>query len=212
MQEYVWVIYTIMLRARPIVIYGKRLISFIVRARIAGEKKQVHGRMHAEKGERRTKKHTPSEKLLRLIYDFRGFENPADLDLVVFICNKFRELGYSHEDFEFLSFDNIKSSKLGWELFKLSSLGLIETGSIYPSEKGKKYVEKNISDIDFSDLAKALGSIGKTYWGWLAAFYFIQSLSESNPQVKRKFEIHGLSKEQLDKTKELDQRLRSLLT
>ena len=159
------------------------------------------------------KRHTPSERLLRLIYDFKGFDNPADLDLAVFICSSFTDIGYDHEDFEFVSLDNIKSSRLGWDVFKLGSLELIEFGSICASEKGKAYVEKNLADIDFSEFAEAIASIEKTFWGWLATFYYIKSLSKLEPHIKERVpEIYQANQKEYAKTKEADQKLRSLLT
>lgn len=159
------------------------------------------------------KGHTSSEKILRLIYDFQGFDDPANLDQVVFICSRFMDLGYNHEDFEFVSLNGVKSSKLGWEIFKLSSLELIELGSIHASEKGKQYIEKNLVDVDFSHFAKAVSSVDKASWGWLAAFYYIKSLSKSDPEIKEKFpKIYESSQQQYAKTKEADKKLRSLIT
>lgn len=167
----------------------------------------------AGKRKRDPRKHTTSEKLLRLIYDFRVFKNPADLDAVVFIGSKFKDFEYNYEDFEFVSLKNIKSRKLGWEIFKLNALDLIKLASICLSEKGQKYVEKNLSDIDFSTFAKAMSSIGKSFWGWLATFYYIESLSKSDQQIKKKLvRIYAMNQEQHRKIEELDQKLRLLIT
>lgn len=149
------------------------------------------------------------DALLRLIYDYGPFEDVQELVNIIYINLKLHGQFYMREE-EFTALSSSGADghgQVGWPLLTLMEKRYVKGGSfdepsIELTEKGRKYVEENVSDITFKKFLADLSSVGSELLPQIAVYLFNMDRFDDTRKLKAELECCGIKERELEKIQE----------